>query len=64
MQGAIRRLQTTTISWPERPAEALREHRAIPGAIARRDPAGAEDAARAHMRETLRYCMPLLHKHG
>ena len=62
MQDAIQRLQTTTFSWPGRPAKALREHRAIMRAITKRDPGAAEQAARAHMREALRYRMLLRHK--
>jgi DNA-binding FadR family transcriptional regulator len=62
MQDAIQRLQATTFSWPGRPAKALREHRAILRAIGQRDPAAAEEAARVHMREALRYRMLLLHK--
>jgi DNA-binding GntR family transcriptional regulator len=41
---------------------AWREHRAIVRAIARRDPAAAEESARVHMREALRCRMLLLHK--
>jgi len=64
MQDAIQRLQTTTFSWPGRPAKALREHRTILRAIAQRDPIAAEEAARAHMREALRYRMFIQHRRG
>ena len=60
-QDAIQRLGTT-FAWPGRPPKALREHRAIVRAIARRDPAAAEESARVHMREALRCRMLLLHK--
>jgi DNA-binding GntR family transcriptional regulator len=62
-QDAIQRLGTT-FAWPGRAPKAWREHRAIVRAIARRDPAAAEESARVHMREALRCRMLLLHKRG
>ena len=38
---------------PGRPARSLAEHLAIVTAIAERDPAGAEQAARAHLRSVI-----------
>lgn len=62
LQDAIGRLQATTFSWPGRPKLAIREHRGILRAIAKRDAAAAESLARAHIREALRYRMLLIHQ--
>lgn len=62
MQEAIERLPTTTFSWPGRPRKALREHRTILRAIARREASAAETAARLHIREALRYRMMIIHE--
>ena len=54
LQDVIALLGGTTFSVPGRPRSAAAEHRAIIDAIARRDPDGAEETARAHIREALR----------
>jgi DNA-binding GntR family transcriptional regulator len=60
LQDAISRLNATTFSYPGRPKRAIREHRLIQRAITDRDPVAAEQAARQHIREALRYRMMLL----
>lgn len=50
-------LRGTTYQLANRPESAYEEHREIVEAIARRDSAGAEAAARAHMREACRIRM-------
>jgi DNA-binding GntR family transcriptional regulator len=61
MQDAIARLGSTTFTVAGRPRRAIREHRLIYKAIADRDVAAAEDAARRHIREALRHRMMLIH---
>lgn len=60
LQDAISRLNTTTFAYPGRPKRAIREHRLIHRAIADRDPIAAEQTARQHIREALRYRMMLI----
>lgn len=60
LQDAITRLNATTFAYPGRPKRAIREHRLIYRAIADRDPAAAEQVARQHIREALRYRMMLI----
>jgi DNA-binding GntR family transcriptional regulator len=50
LQGQLVRHQFRLALRPGRPARSLAEHLAIVTAIAERDPAGAEEAARAHLR--------------
>lgn len=59
LQEAFLRLPQTTFSWPGRPAEALKEHREMLAAVASRNEDAAEQAARAHIRNTLQ-CRLLL----
>lgn len=47
-------LGRTTLATPGRPDKARAEHEAIVEALARRDPPGAEEAARAHIRAAYR----------
>lgn len=60
LQNAISRLNATTFAYPGRPKRAIREHRLIYRAIADRDPSAAEQAAKQHIREALRYRMMLI----
>jgi DNA-binding GntR family transcriptional regulator len=60
LQDAIALLGVTTFSVAGRPSSAAEEHRAIIAAIAERDPDKAEQAARAHIREALRFRLKLL----
>ena len=60
VQDAIALLGPTTFSVAGRPASAAEEHREIIAAIAARDPDKAEQAARAHIREALRFRLKLL----
>jgi DNA-binding GntR family transcriptional regulator len=60
LQDAIALLGATTFSVAGRPASAAGEHREIIAAIAARDPDKAEQAARAHIREALRFRLKLL----
>ena len=60
LQDAIALLGPTTFSVAGRPASAAEEHREIIAAIAARDPDKAEQAARAHIREALRFRLKLL----
>lgn len=53
LQGQLVRHQFRLALRPGRPARSLREHLAIVTAIADRDPAAAESAARAHLRSVL-----------
>lgn len=54
LQDELEQLRGTTFSWPGRPKEALKEHRAIVQAIERRDAHAAEKAARLHVSAALR----------
>ncbi len=54
-------LGRTTLSLPGRQAEAIGEHTAILDAIARRDPAGAEAAARKHIRSAHKARLAILY---
>ena len=54
LQDELEQLRGTTFSWPGRPQEALKEHRAIVQAIKRQDARAAESAARLHVRSALR----------
>ena len=49
----VRQAQSSTLYMPGRPADALKEHRALLRAIAKRDPDLAETLARQHRRKTL-----------
>jgi DNA-binding GntR family transcriptional regulator len=49
----VRQAQSSTLYMPGRPADALREHRALLRAIEKRDPDLAESLARQHRRKTL-----------
>jgi DNA-binding GntR family transcriptional regulator len=49
LRGVIERLDTTTLTTPERQHEALDEHRSIARAIEDRDAARAEELTRAHV---------------
>ena len=60
LQDAIALLGVTTFTVAQRPRTAAREHREIVAAIAERDAAAAEQAARAHIREALRARLQLL----
>jgi DNA-binding GntR family transcriptional regulator len=60
LQDAIALLGVTTFSVAGRPASAAAEHREIVAAIAARDPDTAERAARAHIRQALRFRLKLL----
>lgn len=53
-------LGPTTFSLPDRSGTALAEHDAIVSAIEQRDPAAAEEAARAHVRAAFRARLKLL----
>jgi DNA-binding GntR family transcriptional regulator len=53
LQGQLVRHQFRLALRPGRPARSLAEHLAIVTAIAGRDPAGAEQAARAHLRSVI-----------
>jgi DNA-binding GntR family transcriptional regulator len=53
-------LGPTTLATPGRPDKARGEHEAIVEAIARRDPAGADEAARAHIRAAYRARLALI----
>ena len=50
LHGSLSLLGPSSLTLPERATETLREHEAVVDAIRRRDAAGAEDAARAHIR--------------
>jgi DNA-binding GntR family transcriptional regulator len=54
LQDELEQLRGTTFSWPGRPKEALKEHRAIVQAIERHDARAAEKAARLHVSAALR----------
>jgi len=54
LQDEIEQLRGTTFSWPGRPKQALKEHRAIVHAIEHKNPRAAEKAARLHVSEALR----------
>jgi DNA-binding GntR family transcriptional regulator len=60
LQDGIALLGATTFSVAGRSASAADEHREIIAAIAARDPDKAEQAARAHIREALRFRMKLM----
>jgi DNA-binding GntR family transcriptional regulator len=60
MQDGIALLGQTTFSVKGRPTVAAAEHRGIIDAIEARDPAKAEELARAHIREALRARLKLL----
>jgi len=64
LQDAISRLNATTFSYPGRAKRAIREHRLIYRAIAERAPAAADQAARQHIREALRYRMMLINNNA
>jgi DNA-binding GntR family transcriptional regulator len=49
----VRQAQSSTLYMPGRPADALKEHRALLLAIEKRDPDLAETLARQHRRKTL-----------
>ena len=49
----VRQAQSSTLYMPGRPADALKEHRALLRAIEKRDPDLAETIARQHRRKTL-----------
>ena len=49
----VRQAQSSTLYMPGRPADALKEHRALLRAIEKRDPDLAETLARQHRRKTL-----------
>jgi DNA-binding GntR family transcriptional regulator len=51
VEQAVRRLQPTTFAFPGRARVAFDEHSAVLDAIKNRDPARAEEAAKAHMRQ-------------
>jgi DNA-binding GntR family transcriptional regulator len=56
LQGLLdhmRQAQSSTLYMPGRPADALKEHRALLRAIEKRDPDLAETLARQHRRKTL-----------
>ena len=54
LQDELEQLRGTTFSWPGRPRDALKEHRAIVQAIERQDARAAEKAARLHVSAALR----------
>lgn len=60
IQDAIGTLRSTTFAVPARPEAAVVEHAGIIEAIAGRDRAGAEERARAHIRNALRARLRLL----
>lgn len=60
MRLSLALLRGTTLAAPRRDAEAVEEHATIVEAIARRDPAAAEAAARAHIRNAFRARIGLL----
>ncbi|MFI4996514.1 MAG: GntR family transcriptional regulator [Hyphomicrobiales bacterium] len=60
LQDGIALLGATTFSVAGRPSGAAREHNEIIAAIAARDPDKAEQSARAHIREALRFRLKLL----
>ena len=60
LQDAITRLSVTTFSYPGRAKRAVREHRLIYRAIADRNSPAAEQAARQHIQEALRYRIKLI----
>src|SRR5262249_19176808 len=53
LQGQLVRHQFRLALRPGRPGRSLAEHLAIVTAIADRDPGGAEEAARAHLRSVI-----------
>ena len=61
LRDALALLGGTTFSIAERPAQGLAEHRAIVAAVARRDDAGAEAAARAHIANAKRARLAMLY---
>ena len=58
----LAQLPGTTFSWPKRPPDALKEHRAIVDAIARHDADAAEKAARLHVSTALRLRLQLMRR--
>jgi DNA-binding GntR family transcriptional regulator len=58
----LAQLRGTTFSWPKRPPDALKEHRAIVDAIARHDADAAEKAARLHVSTALRIRLHLMRR--
>lgn len=64
MQDAIALLGPTTFLVDGRPATAVAEHDAVVAAIAARDADGAEQIARAHIREALRARLKLMQGTG
>jgi DNA-binding GntR family transcriptional regulator len=62
LQDGIALLGATTFSVAGRPGSAAKEHSEIIAAIAARDPDKAEQSARAHIREALRFRLKLLQR--
>lgn len=63
-RNALALLRGTTFALPGRAESALAEHRAVVDAIRRRDPEGAEAAARAHIKAAQRCRLRLLFDGG
>ena len=61
LQNELEQLRGTTFSWPGRPKDALREHRAIVRAIQRQDADAAEKASRLHVSEALNFRLRIMH---
>ena len=61
LQDGIALLGTTTFSVADRPATAAKEHRGILRAIREREPERAEALACAHIRQSRRARLKLLH---
>lgn len=64
MRLSLALLAGTTLAIPDRGGEALDEHSAIVEAIARRDPAAAEMAARAHIKAAFKARIHLIQVEG
>jgi len=62
LQDELAQLRGTTFSWPQRPADALKEHTAIVRAIERHDADAAEKAARQHVATALRIRLQIMRR--
>ena len=64
LQDELAQLRGTTFSWPQRPAEALKEHTAIVRGIEHHDADAAEKAARRHVSTALSIRLQLMRRDG
>ena len=60
LQNELEQLRGTTFSWPGRPRDALKEHRAIVRGIQRQDADAAEKASRLHVSEALNFRLRIM----